>query len=166
MIYSFWNLPAQSWKNADFAKIWSLTPQNRVKFWPRIKTCTTNRKYSSRAIRCFFLLSSTTLSFQTCRGVHHPPPPVHPWYEKAVCGWGLTIHFVKILNVLSLATKNAEYSLKKPYFSSPIMLHIIYFSTLTSVVFSYRPKCMLIWKRHASLYVSLQHNAEYEFWQN
>ena len=49
----------------------------------RIKNHATNREYSSRAIRWFFLLSSTTLSFEMRGGRINPPPlpPACPRYE-------------------------------------------------------------------------------------
>ena len=72
----------QSWKIVDFAKIWPLTSHNWVKYWPRTKKRTTNREYSSRAIRWFFPLSSTTLSFETRGGVASTPPPARPRYEN------------------------------------------------------------------------------------
>ena len=74
MIYSFWIILILKLKNADFAKIWPLTTK-LGQILTQDKKLTTNRECSSRAIRCFFLLSSTTLSFEKRGGGRISPSP-------------------------------------------------------------------------------------------
>ena len=68
-----------SWKIADFPKIWPLTSHNWVKLWPTVKKRANNREYSSRAIRWYFPLSSTTLSLEMPSGEGVSPPPLCRW---------------------------------------------------------------------------------------
>ena len=81
-----------SWKTVDFMKIWLLTSQNWVKYWPRVKNAppiaSTHREQSA-----VFSLSSTTFTFEKRRGLYHPPPPCTSALWKLACmGEGQTSH--------------------------------------------------------------------------
>ena len=72
-----------------FPENWPLTCHNGVKYWPRIKICTTNREYSLRAIDWSLLWSVTTFTFETLGGHINTLPPAKLHYENALPGRGL-----------------------------------------------------------------------------
>ena len=90
-----------SWKIVVFAKTWPFTSHNWVKCCHRTETSTTIREYSSRVIRCFFPLISTTLSFER-RGGSHQLPSLHVRVMKiGVHGRGLILPSTPLPHALS-----------------------------------------------------------------